>query len=771
VSERSRGGLVGGLVGGVAGAVGGEAAVNQIWSTSKQILSYLTGEPTARIVVYLDPQIQQQVTTLRQQLADSGIPSDQAEVFISLTQAEWAQRVKTNPNLTLSDVAHDLVDNVQTNQQTPTIEGTGPTVAVESTPATNGQGSGQNIEVFDSDGKAQATVLKNADGSSSAVNYNAAGAVKEGASLTPDGTTSEKITNQADGSQLYTSNGTDGSGGTVQDQQYFGSGGDQQYEQITTTSVDGQVSAVVSGTGAVVTLSDATIFVADGAQATVGGTGNVIVGGSEADLTVAGDDNTLILQSGATANLTGGNTEIHLSDYVFQGSNGNYIVVSDDGDEIATTRTDGTSQVSKLNQDGFQLEQSDYDAINNLIDRNLKTYEGITFNETYENGTGTQVKATDPNGNVRTFNAGDLGQSLGSTIGSFLGGNSLEGRIAASTVVGLIGRGLGTVLQQSGNWAQNITAIGAGGQSLADQTVGNAAGGLNVSDAFAGGLSSLLVGEAAQALGIHGFAGVVFTSIGTSITTQLVKNLGSIALQAGTEGIGEISSAALFAGFEGADFALNLENGIGGAVGGFLASQLVHATSIEGSIGGSIGSTIGAFIGTFIPIPFVGTFIGSFLGDIFGTLIGDLFGGDPEPAWSIINEGGVSGQFGATRFMSDNGGNFDNLRPISDDIDAVANQFVAMTGGQVTGLGGSGVEAFHQDTNGIYVTRPDGSTVMFDDGSGGWANFLQSGHHGVAAERETGRWRRDHDGSARRRGPAGFQYERGRGRHAGRAGL
>ena len=94
---------------------------------------------------------------------------------------------------------------------------------------------------------------------------------------------------------------------------------------------------------------------------------------------------------------------------IYQAAAGSQINVSDEGIDVTTTRGDGTSQVTKLNQDGFQLEQSDYDAINNLIERNLKTYEGITFNETYENGTGTQVKATDQNGNVRTFNAGISG--------------------------------------------------------------------------------------------------------------------------------------------------------------------------------------------------------------------------------------------------------------------------------------------------------------------------------------------------------------------------
>ncbi len=51
------------------------------------------------------------------------------------------------------------------------------------------------------------------------------------------------------------------------------------------------------------------------------------------------------------------------------------------------------------------------------------------------------------------------------------------------------------------------------------------AGNGSFSDGIDGGIASLLVGEAAQALGLKGFAGVVFTSVGTTITTQLLKNL------------------------------------------------------------------------------------------------------------------------------------------------------------------------------------------------------------------------------------------------------
>jgi hypothetical protein len=190
-----------------------------------------------------------------------------------------------------------------------------------------------------------------------------------------------------------------------------------------------------------------------------------------------------------------------------------------------------------------------------------------------------------------------------------------------------------------------------------------------------------------------------------------------------TSGLGEIDASQLFAGFDSPNFAASLENGIGGAIGGFLASQLVPATNQDGAIGGSIGSTVGAWLGTFIPIPFLGTFIGSFLGDLFGSLLGDLFGGDSGPPWAQISLGGVGGTFGATQFAADNGGNYQTLQPMETDINAVANQFVALTGGQVTGLGGTGSETLHQDSSGLYVTLPTAASDYYSAAGGGWATF------------------------------------------------
>lgn len=206
-------GVVGGLVGGVIGAVGGQAAVNSIWSAASSVLSFVTGKSESGVsaAAGANAELQKEVDTIRQDLLSSGVPSDQVEEFINLAQAQWASGLQSNPDLTLSDVAQQIIDNVQFNQQVAPTAGTGPTVAVEPTSSTGGQ----NVSVFDSQGNASADVVENADGSSSAVTYNGSGTAVDGASITPNGTVSETVQNPSAGTytQQYTS--YDGDGGQV----------------------------------------------------------------------------------------------------------------------------------------------------------------------------------------------------------------------------------------------------------------------------------------------------------------------------------------------------------------------------------------------------------------------------------------------------------------------------------------------------------------------------------------------------------------------------
>jgi hypothetical protein len=300
-------GLVGGTIGGLAGAVYGPEAVDAIWNMSRQVIDYMTGQsgPGVAITVHPDPALQQQIEDLRQQLLSSGVPADQANEFINLAQGDWAHRSAADQNLTLSDFAHRMVNDVQDNQQAVPSVGGGPTITVEPTAPDQNGNSGKDAQVFDAFGNARAEVISNPDGSSSAVAYNASGRVVEGASITPDGTTSEAIKNQPGGAQQYTGFETNAAGSAVADLQQFGADGTEQYEQVTTISAVGDVSAAISGSGDVADLNNASITLASGTSATIDGHGDSINVGAGASLTLTGNNNALILTASSAVNLSG----------------------------------------------------------------------------------------------------------------------------------------------------------------------------------------------------------------------------------------------------------------------------------------------------------------------------------------------------------------------------------------------------------------------------------------------------------------------------------
>src|SRR5947209_14180013 len=129
-------------------------------------------------------------------------------------------------------------------------------------------------------------------------------------------------------------------------------------------------------------------------------------------------------------------------------------------------------------------------------------------------------------------------------------------------VDGTLGQSVGSILSSSG-LGTALLGNGSLDPSLFDDAVSSTVQsfggnlGVNAIGDIAGSFSSLLFGEAAQALGLHGFAGGLFTTIGTSITSQLAMNLGSMALNA----------IGLTNNFASGRFVGN----ISGAVGGYFA--------------------------------------------------------------------------------------------------------------------------------------------------------------------------------------------------------
>jgi hypothetical protein len=375
--------------------------------------------------------------------------------------------------------------------------------------------------------------------------------------------------------------------------------------------------------------------------------------------------------------------------------------------------TGDSIRVADFGQNGF-IDTKTYDYVNNLRNEVLTTNTGASASQSYDpDGHVSSVTLTSSDGSTQSF-TGDIGGALGSNLGALLGGNSIAARALGSTVVGALGRTLGQGLEQSGLFSQAVTERGIDGRTLMDRSTGDAIeqvglasengaiDGVNFGDSVGGGISSLLVGEAAQALGLHGLGGQLVTTVAGTITSKLVSNLGNLVIPAG-EGLGVDSLDVLFAGFESAQFGINLVGNIGAVFGSFLGGQVVHPETQAGGIGASIGSTLGGIIGNAV-VPIIGGFIGSFIGDVLGSLLGDLVG-SPASSWAQVGlSDPVYGPvYGMTVQGAANGGDRNTFKPLADAVAGSANELVAMTGGRAFEL--VGTQAVTYDQTGALARR------------------------------------------------------------------
>jgi hypothetical protein len=208
----------------------------------------------------------------------------------------------------------------------------------------------------------------------------------------------------------------------------------------------------------------------------------------------------------------------------------------------------------------------------------------------------------------QTLSASQFGGVLGSSIGRILGrelGDNPFVTAGASTLLGAIGRSLGSAMESAGFFTPVTSSLsinfGGDGPLLgfavneAAQTVAPGFTG-NLMTVGLGQLGSLLFGALAEEIGLDGFANTAFVSVGTTITGTLGNNLVHMAAGDLIEG----QPYELFTNFNPA----GLFTSMGGAVAGYFASQLageiVMPDSALSSSLGSIGSSIGGFLGSVV---------------------------------------------------------------------------------------------------------------------------------------------------------------------------
>ena len=226
---------------------------------------------------------------------------------------------------------------------------------------------------------------------------------------------------------------------------------------------------------------------------------------------------------------------------------------------------------------------------------------------------------------------------IGSTIGRQLfGGEGLESVIAGS-VLGTISADIAHSLFQPPAGSARATAEVFQDLGLGDQ----------IAIAGVGAVTSYLVGDLINSLGVDGFAGEAMNTLASTAASKIATNI--------------VTGAAN--PFQGAG------GGLAGAAGSFIGAKLAGMVKSFDTVGGQLGFSIGSSLGalgaglafaksTAIVANFFAPAVGAFVGALVGGLIGSLFGGsppDPEAgahvAWKIGPQ-----EFGLDKTWSDDWG-------------------------------------------------------------------------------------------------------------------
>lgn len=361
-------------------------------------------------------------------------------------------------------------------------------------------------------------------------------------------------------------------------------------------------------------------------------------------------------------------------------------------------------------------------------DVHLRLIYQLDENKNIIDGTQELVAFEYNNGQVNFEN---IGNSLGSVIGGLIGGNSLIGHSLGSTIGGTITQNFAELLQRYGDLSVGLNGVPEVSNPL-DKALE-----LTFQDFhhdFArnalGAISGILMAELAEALGLDGFEGGLFTTVGSTITSQLLTNAYNTFVVK-TDQLNPNKIYTMSDGFSVSGLVGSIGTSVGGYLGTYLASQILAPENQAGAIGSSLGSAMGSLIGTTIAtgaasgigttllgaelgsmiFPGIGTLIGAFLGTIFGTALGNAVGTDAK-SWGNIGWNPETGELYGYGFRSDHGGDEETFVSITTGICETVNKIVDMTGSHVVGING-GYQAFYQKGTTYTVYHNDGTAYDF----------------------------------------------------------
>ncbi|AOF94103.1 hemolysin-type calcium-binding repeat family protein (plasmid) [Sinorhizobium sp. RAC02] len=244
---------------------------------------------------------------------------------------------------------------------------------------------------------------------------------------------------------------------------------------------------------------------------------------------------------------------------------------------------------------------------------------------------------------------GAMGQAFGTQLGLMLSADKSQfAQLAAGTALGVVTRNLAEVIMDAGFHGFTGEQLDFGKSlSTAVRQLDDVK--IDLATAAAGTVSSFLLAELGESLGLKGFGADLFNVTAGAYAGSVLNTAA-------------VNIAANKAILSGADFS-NALSVLPGAIGTFfgssLAGKILPAESIEGSVGGSLGSIAGSALGSSALVGALGQSlglfgnfllpgVGAFFGTLIGTFLGNLFGDKPDPhaAIDLFFTTGLSGDRG-----------------------------------------------------------------------------------------------------------------------------
>ncbi|MCP1561900.1 UNVERIFIED_ORG: Ca2+-binding RTX toxin-like protein [Methylobacterium sp. SuP10 SLI 274] len=264
--------------------------------------------------------------------------------------------------------------------------------------------------------------------------------------------------------------------------------------------------------------------------------------------------------------------------------------------------------------------------------------ERVTWQERYEYDKLVKEEAVSIEYARGSLQGEEIGRTLGSVLGSALGTKSVFAQVGGATIASTLLQNVGEFLQKDIDFSllatrgKNANPLGAAvedtfsdiGLDLKDNAV------IQVNNA----LSGILVGEIADALNLQGFERGVFSTVGNTVTNQVLGNLSMML------GISDVppnvirSNINLLDGFNMSSMATNVANSLGGYFGSQLGNLAVQPKSPQSALFGSAASAVASYVLSTVgfAIPVIGPLIGAFAGQALGNIIGNAFWDDDRLA-------------------------------------------------------------------------------------------------------------------------------------------